>query len=277
MAQQTGSSSSGGAGAALPRILLLNPNTNTGMTESMAAVARSTPVSPSVDIVPYTCASGTCASIDNQHDIDASARSIWRDINESQAINPRDDFDAVLVACFSVHPLVRELAPADVADDDRPAVTGIFEAGVHAAVALTQTTGGGGGGGSGAQWGIITTGEFWEKHLTEGVVAAGADERFAGTFSTGLTAGQMHSLSAEEVRERLSVAARRLLQKRDVRCIVMGCGGMAGLEDTIRATAREVHGDAVADNLYIIDGVKAGIMYLYQVLASKKMYSAHKS
>ena len=41
MAQQTGSSSSGGAGA-LPRILLLNPNTNTGMTESMAAVARST-------------------------------------------------------------------------------------------------------------------------------------------------------------------------------------------------------------------------------------------
>ena len=45
MAQQTGSSSSGGAGA-LPRILLLNPNTNTGMTESMAAVARSTPVSP---------------------------------------------------------------------------------------------------------------------------------------------------------------------------------------------------------------------------------------
>lgn len=173
------------------------------------------------------------------------------------------------MACFSVHPLVRELAPADVADD-RPAVTGIFEAGVHAAVALTQAAGG-------AQWGIITTGEFWEKHLTEGVVAAGADGRFAGTFSTGLTAGQMHSLSAEEVRERLSVAARRLLQKRDVRCIVMGCGGMAGLEDTIRATAREVHGDAVADNLYIIDGVKAGIMYLYQVLASKKMYSAHKS
>ncbi|UNI21253.1 dal80p-controlled protein [Purpureocillium takamizusanense] len=288
-----------------PRILLLNPNSNTGMTESMAAVARSTPVSPFLDIVPYTCASGTCPSIDNQHDIDASARSIWRDIRVERTVDPRD-YDAVLVACFSVHPLVRELAAADALlhlpaptnEDDRggsssrapPLVTGIFEAGVHAAVTLVNSISGRDGDSDGdraAQWGIITTGEFWEAHLTEGVGAAtaGGAARFAGTFSTGLTAGQMHSMSADEVRERLAVAARRLLLQQggegrgsgSVRCIVMGCGGMAGLEDTIRETARELHGDDVADGLYIIDGVKAGVMYLYQVLASRKMYSARKS
>ena len=52
----------------------------------------------------------------------------------------------------------------------------------------------------------------------------------------------------------------------------MGCGGMAGLEDIIRSTAIEEYGKADGDLVYIIDGVKAGIMQLEQMIRSKRAF-----
>lgn len=164
-------------------------------------------------------------------------------------------WDAILVACFSVHSLVPQLS----AHFQGP-VTGIFEASILTALSLIKP---------GEKWGIVTTGNFWEKHLSDGVdeylgVKSGNHSKFAGVFTSGLTAGEFHTVSPDQVEKKLSLATKQLLQSGNVSCVVMGCGGMAGLEDMIRSTAVVVYGEKRANELFIVDGVRAGIMQLYQ-------------
>lgn len=127
-------------------------------------------------------------------------------------------------------------------------------------------------------WGVVTTGKFWEDHLTAGVKSflgqnkGSPNNKFAGVFSTGLTAGDFHIVSEEEVTARLQDATRRLFQAGDVKCVVMGCAGMAGLERVIRSTAIDVFGAEASEKLYVVDGVKAGVLQLDQMVRSKQIF-----
>ncbi len=108
----------------------------------------------------------------------------------------------MLVACYSVHPLVSLLAEKE-GESSLLAVTGIFEASILACLALLRP---------GKKWGIVTTGEFWEEHLTQGVTrflgttAEDANARFAGVESTGLEAGDFHGDSPDMVQHKLGEA-----------------------------------------------------------------------
>lgn len=186
---------------------------------------------------------------------------------------PLDEYDGIVVACFSVHPLVGTLGTLPGAPAAR-AVTGIFEASVTAALGLLQPRPSHSSSSSStSQWGIVTTGAFWVEHLTQGVAdflgtppaaaSSVVSTRFAGVESTGLNAGEFHAgVSPEEVERRLREATRRLLARGDdVRCVVMGCAGMAGLEAVIRRAACEARGPAFAyDELHVVDGVRAAVL-----------------
>lgn len=179
----------------------------------------------------------------------------------------RGAYDAVLVACYSVHSLVPELAKFK-----HTAVTGIFEATILASYAILSDPH------SDDKWGIVTTGKFWEEHLSLGVAQflgqqeGDGNRKFAGVFSTGLNAGDFHTVPEEEVREKLKAATRKLLGTGTVTCVVMGCGGMAGLEDIIRETAGEVYGEERAAGIFVIDGVKAGVLQLEQAVNSRRAF-----
>jgi Asp/Glu/hydantoin racemase len=69
------------------------------------------------------------------------------------------DFDAFLVACYSVHPLVSKIK-----DIVHPSVhvIGIFEASITTAVSLLGSP-------RNATFGIVSTGSIWESLLTTGV------------------------------------------------------------------------------------------------------------
>lgn len=152
------------------------------------------------------------------------------------------------------------------------AVTGIFEASVLTALSLIPAPE------HGEKWGIVTTGKFWEDNLSNGVKSllgqdsSSSNSRFAGVLSTGLNAGDFHTISPEEVRRKLKEATKQLLTKGNVACVLMGCGGMAGLEDIIRSTAVELYDKDKGDRVYIIDGVKAGFMQLEQVVRNKHAF-----
>lgn len=151
-------------------------------------------------------------------------------------------------------------------------VTGIFEASILTAQLLLKPH-------SDEKWGIVTTGTFWDDHLTAGVKsflgqdAASSAKTFAGVFTTGLNAGDFHQVSEEEVTARLHKATQKLLGAGDVKCVVMGCAGMAGLERIIRSTAAEVQGAEAGRALYVVDGVKAGVLQLEQMMQSKRLFS----
>jgi Asp/Glu/hydantoin racemase len=193
---------------------------------------------------------------------------VYRDLRGKLA-----DYDAVLVACYSVHPLVHRLAR----DNPNLAVTGIFEASVLSALSLLGPP----LPDSGVQmmWGVVTTGKFWETHLSDGVKhflgqkAEDANFKFAGVESTGLDAGDFHGgVDPAVIRQKLKEATQRLLSKGQVECVVMGCAGMAGLEDIIRDAARDKYGKEDADKLFVVDGVLAGVGLLEQTVKNRRMF-----
>ena len=197
--------------------------------------------------------------------------------------------DAVLIACYSQHPLVAQLkaACARLTTGPRRHVTGIFEASVLASLALVDEAAGEG-------FGIVSTGKVWEEALQSAVEGfllghtgqSQSTARFHGCETTGLNASELHALPADEVRQRMVEATKRLLRhgvptsasgtaaavttmtttpskSSAVKAICLGCAGMVGLDSAVRSACVEELGSEKGNEVYIVDGVKAGIGVLY--------------
>ncbi len=175
------------------------------------------------------------------------------------------------MACYSQHPLVGLLkveceklsAAATRGSDGRGAhkyVTGIFEASVLASLALVDNQ----------KFGIVSTGKIWEEALQSAVedLLGGGVSKFAGCETTGLNASELHDLPADQVKEKMMEATRRLLlssngKDKNVRAICLGCAGMVGLESAVRTACVDTLGAEAGKHVAIVDGVKAGVGLLY--------------
>lgn len=216
----------------------------------------------------YTAPPDSPASINNDQDIKASEEVVMKGLRETGILK---DHDGALVACYSVHTLVDHIATSE---NHRFPVTGIFEASILTTLPLLQREDNGATG-----WGIVTTGKFWEAHLTAGLKnflgqpAEHDNSLFLGVHSTGLDAGDFHGdVPPEAIHRRLQEATKRLLHRGPVHCVVMGCAGMAGLEDIIRSIIREEYPPGLAERVYIVDGVRAGIGALEQMVKNRRMF-----
>lgn len=202
-------------------------------------------------------------SINNEDDALESAKIVYQDLALV------DKYDACLVACYSVHPLIGLLRDGLVGKHQP--VIGIFEASISTALTLLAHLPARKGDSESKmtyeKFGIVTTGKYWEKALTEGVLdyLGSADlsscKRFKGVTSTGLNASELHTAPYEEVRMKITDAAKRLVKDGDVKVICLGCAGMAGMDALVRSACIEKLGESGKD-IHIIDGVKAGIAVL---------------
>ncbi|KAB5525543.1 Asp/Glu/hydantoin racemase [Coniochaeta sp. 2T2.1] len=250
------------------KILVVNPNSSESMTHGVEEAIRRMRLADNTEIYTYTAPKESPASINTGEDVALSADVVHADLRGKLA-----DYDAVLVACYSVHPLVQRLAR----DNPHLAVTGIFEASVLATLSLlgppTEK------GEEERMWGVVTTGKFWEQHLSDGVkhfLGQKKEEgnfKFGGVESTGLNAGDFHGgVDPAVIRQKLKEATQRLLSKGSVECVVMGCAGMAGLEDIIRDATREKYGKELAETLFVVDGVLAGVGLLETTVKNRRMF-----
>ncbi|KAI1737978.1 hydantoin racemase [Xylaria scruposa] len=247
------------------KILLLNPNSSSSMTDGMKTVINDVNLPHSTEVYTYTAPPESPASINDGTDIKNSTEAVLGDFSTA------NNYDGIVVACFSVHPLVSELQSREPAT----AVTGIFEASVLAAISLLRPD---------QKWGIVTTGKFWETHLSDGVSAflgaktEGGNAKFAGVQSTGLNASDFHhGVDPAVVRQKLKAATKRLLGAGHVSVVVMGCAGMAGLEQIIREAAGEEFGDEFAyEQLHVVDGVRAGIMQVDHMIRNQRLRPGRK-
>ncbi|KAL2167367.1 hypothetical protein VTG60DRAFT_1356 [Thermothelomyces hinnuleus] len=248
------------------KILVLNPNSSARMTHGLEQGLRHVELSQSIEVHTYTAPGESPESINDGEDVQTSCRVVSKDLEATGLLR---QYDAVLVACFSVHPLIGVLAEKE-GEFDRLSVMGIFEASILTCLSLLRPN---------KKWGIVTTGKFWESHLTQGVSqflgtqSQDLSTKFAGVETTGLNAGDFHGgVDPEVVKEKLGEATARLLSKGDVECVVMGCAGMAGLEEIIRSVALDEYGSRYARELLVIDGVRAGVGLLEQVVRNKRAF-----
>lgn len=222
----------------------------------------------------YTAPSESPSSINNGSDVVRSGQVVFQNLGQGGSLGT---YDAVLVACFSVHTLVALLADKQ-GSSGKLAVTGIFEASILASLSLLGPPP---IDGARPKWGIVTTGRFWEKSLSDGVHAflgvgpGSVLESFAGVESTGLDAGDFHGgVDPNIIRQRMKEATKRLLGQGDVRCVAMGCAGMAGLEGIIRSAAVEELGLERGNEMYIVDGITAGLRLLEQMVRNQRAFKA---
>ncbi|CAK7226403.1 Protein dcg1 [Sporothrix bragantina] len=256
------------------RVLVLNPNSSTSMTHGVEEAIRSIGLPKSLQLSTYTAPAESPASINDGGDLENSTAVVLGSFDIEHAAQ---NYDAILVACFSVHPLVTELSKRLAGT--KVHVTGIFEASLVTALTLLPAYPFGGPNTSTKTWGIVTTGKFWEQHLTDGAAAflghqgGPQSSKFAGVYSTGLDAGDFHGgVSPEVIRAKLKEATKGLLNSSDVGCIVMGCAGMAGLEEIIREAARDQYGEEAGNRVFIVDGVKAGAGLLDQAVKNARLF-----
>ncbi|ESZ98197.1 hypothetical protein SBOR_1425 [Sclerotinia borealis F-4128] len=245
------------------KLLVLNPNSSKSMTEGLHTLLSTINDPPQVQISFYTAHLPSPPSINNEEDALLSTEIVLSDLTLTL-----DQYDAILVACYSVHPLVTELKKRVKPNVH---VAGIFEASVMMSLGLLSQGNLQRFGGSESEkegFGIVSTGKYWEEALAEGVrkflgVKKGERcDRFKGVETTGLTAGELHSVDPEIVRIKMKEAVKRLIGGRDCFVICLGCAGMAGMDDMVREALIEELGPEDAKKIYIVDGVKAGVVYL---------------
>ena len=85
--------------------------------------------------------------------------------------------------------------------------------------------------------------------------------RYTGTETTGLNADELHTAPKDEVDRRIQEATKRLLGK-GAEAICLGCAGMVGIEESVRQACFEFLGKHEGQNIKIIDGVVAGVIFL---------------
>ncbi|KAJ5247580.1 hypothetical protein N7468_002563 [Penicillium chermesinum] len=259
------------------RILIINPNTSSHMTDGLKPIlARLNYVDVQFEYFtapnhPVTVGGHTYEPIDSIDSGEESARSAY---NCWSVLDLVPQYDAFLVACYSAHPLVgvlrqriRELEEADPSVGKKY-VTGIFEASITASLSLIsafnfETIGSLKKKEVDESFGIVSTGSAWKDELNKAVTAmlgTQGSTRFAGVQTTGLTAGQLHTTDPREVKQKICEATQRLLQDSSVPvgAICMGCAGMAGMEEAVRAGCIQTYGEIKGRKVRIVDGVVSG-------------------
>src|SRR5205085_4296331 len=101
----------------------------------------------------------------------------------------------------------------------------------------------------GSRFSIVTTSPRWQPLLEEGVRLLGVESRCASVRSSGLAVLDLERLPPDVVRARLSDEANAAVVEDGAEVILLGCAGMAGLEEAVANAAR----------VPVVDSVLAGV------------------
>ncbi|KAL1903343.1 hypothetical protein Sste5346_000629 [Sporothrix stenoceras] len=216
------------------RILLVNPNNTASMTAECVALAAPT-LPPDVELTGFTAPRPAPSAIESSFDNVMSAAAAARAVLPIAATH-----DAVLVACYSDHALIRMLREELTGQP----VVGIMEA----SLAVARTLGG--------RFGLIATSDRSRVTHEDTIHNMGLSSICAGVASCKLGVLDLHADDAEaqeRVNKSIFTAAQSLVAK-GAEVLTLGCAGMTPLKLAVEA--------AVGPDVTVIDGVLAGVQHL---------------
>jgi allantoin racemase len=226
----------------MPRLLVLNPNTSATMTATIRASAECAARAVGVEVDTVHASRGP-ESIEGRFDEIVSA--YWALDTVMRIV---DGYDGVVVACYSPHVVIEGIREASAV----PTV-GILEASVLYSLPL------------GARFSIVTTSPRWEPLLADGLRSLGLHERCASVRSSGLAVLDLDRLPHQEVLHRLAQQAELAVSHDGAEVIILGCAGMAGLQDAVADTVK----------VPVIDAVGAGVSLVGALALTRARTSKH--
>ncbi|KAK5679298.1 hypothetical protein LTS10_008113 [Elasticomyces elasticus] len=218
------------------RVLICNPNATKSMTENCVKMVE--PTLPSdVEVIGFTSPLPAPSAIEGNFDNIMSAAAAARALI---SVQQREGYDAILVACYSDHALIRVLRE----EFDVP-VIGIMEASLFAARTL------------GARFGIVATSKRSQVMHADSVRHYGMDGFCAGIESCDLGVLDLERKPREQVLGIMQETAKRLTAK-GAEVLTLGCAGMTDMKRAVE--------EAVGDQVRVVDGVVAGVHHLVGVV-----------
>jgi len=207
------------------RILVVNVNTTETMTETIADQARAV-AAPGTEIVGLTPFVGA-DSVEGNYESYLAAVAVM-----DRVLAYDEPYDAVIQAGFGEHGRegLQELLDVPVVD--------ITEASAHLAHLL------------GYRYSVVTTLDRAVPLIEERLLLAGLSSHCASVRASGLSVLELEE-SAERAVAAIVDQARRAVEDDRAEVIVLGCGGMAGLDRKVReaTSAPVVEGVAAAVKL----------------------------
>ncbi|KAF0967851.1 MULTISPECIES: aspartate/glutamate racemase family protein [Gordonia] len=206
------------------RILVANVNTTESMTEAIASSARSV-ASPGTEIVGITPRFGADSCEGNFESYLAAIA-----VMDAILAYP-EPYDAVIQAGYGEHGRegLQELLEVPVVD--------ITEAAASTAMYL------------GHRFSVVTTLDRTVPLIEDRLKLAGLDQRCASVRASGLGVLELES-DPERAVKAIVEQSRQAVADDHAEVICLGCGGMAELEEQVRA----------ATGVPIVDGVRSAIM-----------------
>ncbi|KAL5529285.1 hypothetical protein ACEPAG_5270 [Sanghuangporus baumii] len=237
-------------------LLIINPNSSKSVTDGLRTSLD--PFAPPGTCLSYfTAPSPAPTAISDTITANLTATYCYQDLIDRNAF---EQYDGFLVCCFSDHPLTHMLREHLTSIHSSKPVINIFEAAVSHALLL------------GRRFAIITTLESMKHPLVSatGTFLGGTkSERFVDVLTTGLGVVELREGDREKVeRVMKSTAARAAGLGADV--LLLGCAGMAGMEELVKEGVRETVGHEV----HAVDGALAGVELLAGLV---RAYTVQKS
>ena len=213
------------------RILVVNVNTTGSMTETMAAKARSV-AAPGTEIVGLTPFVGA-ESVEGNYESYLAAVAVM-----DRVLAYDEPYDAVILAGFGEHGRegLQELLDVPVVD--------ITEAAAHLASLL------------GHRFSVVTTLDRAVPLIEDRLLLAGLHSHCASVRASGVPVLELEG-SPEIAVSAITEEAKRAIEEDLAEVIVLGCGGMAGLEEAVRA----------ATSAPVVDGVAAAVKLAESLVA----------
>ncbi|KAH8593723.1 Asp/Glu/hydantoin racemase [Bisporella sp. PMI_857] len=216
------------------KILLINPNATSSMTEACLRSLETT-LPPLCSVTGFTAPHPSPSAIEGHLDGVLSAAAAARAV-----VSIASEYDAFLVACFSAHPLINALR-----EELSGPVIGIMEASLYAARIL------------GGRLGIVATGGRSKIMHEDAVRYYGLGGFSVGCETTNLGVLELETAPREKVLGLVGEAARRLVQEKGADCIALGCAGMTEMKLKCEEAV-----DAKNATAQVIDGVGVGVQIL---------------
>jgi len=233
------------------QILLINPTSTPALTSAMLSSLRPI-LPPQLEVVGYTAHYPAPTATETTVDMALSTELVLRDLAKYATNNGEtvQNFDALLVASFTHHPLINALRESY----DVP-VIGIMEGSLYVSRML------------GARFGILATTNRHKIQQDDAIHALGLTHFYVGSEAVHMSplellasaSGQGGQIS-EEATKRIAHAARSLVSK-GADTLIMGSESMCSL-DVIRAAKDAIREEDGRRTVNVVDCVEAGIMCL---------------
>jgi Asp/Glu/hydantoin racemase len=235
------------------RLLILNPNSSSSITSALfAALSPHTP--PGVTLTFHNPSTGPPGI----HDAVTAQQSTDACLSELTGASPTldlEDFDGVLVSCFSEHPLISALSSHLASLGSNTRVLGMLHAGFASALLTPEP------------FGIIATGTGPKPNLiiaAANFLGSGTSSRFVGSLTTGLGVVELQEGDQNRVETNMKETTGRLVDL-GAGTVVLGCAGMSGMDRWVIDAGLEK-----GKRVRVVDGARAGVEMLCALIRTSR-------